>query len=155
MRRLTALGLAALALGAAGCGDDYPDPNAGSKIDGDPSTPLPKTLQSSSAPEAPARKAGEPLPKATLAAISTDLSKKPKAPKGTGTAPKVLQGLDVVTGKGAEAKEGDKVSVQYVGVLFKDGKQFDASWDRGKEPFEFTIGQGQVIDGWDEGVPCL
>jgi len=37
-------------------------------------------------------------------------------------------------------------------VLFKDGKQFDASWDRGGDPFKFTLGEGQVIEGWDEGV---
>jgi peptidylprolyl isomerase len=41
--------------------------------------------------------------------------------------------------------------VQYVGVSYSNGQEFDASWDRG-EPFEFTLGVGQVIPGWDEGV---
>ncbi len=155
MRRLGALALVAVSFGAAGCGDDLPDPNAGSGIDGDPATPLPKTLTTAAAPEAPERKAGEPLPEANLGTISADLAKKPKVPKGEGPPPKELQGKDVVEGKGREAKSGDTVEVEYVGVLYKDGKQFDASWDRKGEPFSFTVGQGQVIDGWDQGIPGM
>ena len=138
---------------AAGCGgSDQGFRRDGSAIDGDPSTTLPADLASTKS-STPQRKAGAPLPPATgVSGVSADLSKKPTVPKGTGAAPKELQGTDVVVGKGKEAKDGDKVSVQYVGVLFKDGKQFDASWDRGKKPFEFTIGQGQVIQGWDQGV---
>ncbi len=58
---------------------------------------------------------------------------------------------DDVVGDGAEAVSGQPVSVQYVGVSWSTGKQFDASWDRG-EPFRFTLGAHQVISGWDEGV---
>ena len=43
------------------------------------------------------------------------------------------------------------MTVQYVGVLYDNGKQFDASWDRG-QPFSFQLGGGQVIPGWDQGV---
>lgn len=57
---------------------------------------------------------------------------------------------DLVVGKGPEAKAGDVVSVHYVGTL-TDGKEFDASKKHGK-PFEFPLGRGQVIKGWDEGV---
>lgn len=57
---------------------------------------------------------------------------------------------DVVVGKGAEAKKGNVVSVHYTGWL-TDGTKFDSSVDRG-QPFEFALGQGQVIRGWDEGV---
>jgi peptidylprolyl isomerase len=44
------------------------------------------------------------------------------------------------------------VSVQYVGNSWSTGAQFDASWDRGGEPFEFPLGAGRVIPGWDQGV---
>jgi peptidylprolyl isomerase len=58
---------------------------------------------------------------------------------------------DIVVGDGEEATSGKKVSVHYVGVAFSNGKEFDASWNRGA-PFEFKLGKGQVIPGWDAGV---
>jgi peptidylprolyl isomerase len=58
---------------------------------------------------------------------------------------------DIVVGGGDEATKGKKVSVHYVGVAFSTGEEFDASWNRG-QPFEFKLGQGQVIPGWDSGV---
>ncbi len=61
-----------------------------------------------------------------------------------------FQKEDIAVGTGAEAKAGDVVSVNYVGTLL-DGKKFDSSYDR-KTPFEFTLGAGQVIQGWDQGV---
>ena len=54
-------------------------------------------------------------------------------------------------GTGPAAKAGDKVTVQYVGVAYSSGKVFDSSWTR-SQPFQFTLGQGQVIPGWDQGV---
>lgn len=69
----------------------------------------------------------------------------------TGTPPTSLVSNDLVVGTGAEAVKGKAVTVQYVGVRFADGKQFDASWDRG-QPFGFTLGAGRVIAGWDQGV---
>ena len=58
---------------------------------------------------------------------------------------------DLTVGDGDEATPGAKVTVHYVGVSFLTGEQFDASWDRG-QPFEFKLGKGQVIPGWDQGV---
>lgn len=83
--------------------------------------------------------------------ISTDLNTKPKIEASSETPPTTLETKDIVVGDGAEAKAGDTVSVQYVGAIYDTGKEFDASWDRG-QPFSFTLGSGQVIKGWDEGV---
>ncbi len=66
--------------------------------------------------------------------------------------PDKLQIVDDVVGTGAESKKGDTVKVHYTGTLL-NGKQFDSS--RGKDPFQVTIGQGQVIKGWDEGLPGM
>ena len=68
-----------------------------------------------------------------------------------GAPPKKLEIKEIEEGTGAEAKAGDEVTVQYVGVNYKNGKEFDASWDRG-EPFSFQLGAGMVIPGWDKGV---
>ncbi|MFM8862472.1 MAG: FKBP-type peptidyl-prolyl cis-trans isomerase [Acidimicrobiia bacterium] len=61
----------------------------------------------------------------------------------------VLEDLEV--GTGAEAVAGMNVTVHYVGVAWSTKRQFDASWDR-NDLFEFRLGAGQVISGWDEGV---
>ena len=58
---------------------------------------------------------------------------------------------DIEVGDGDEAVNGKVVEVHYVGVSWATGDQFDASWDRG-DTFEFKLGKGQVISGWDQGV---
>jgi peptidylprolyl isomerase len=78
------------------------------------------------------------------------LSKEPTITPPKGPAPTTLQTKELITGTGAEAKAGDSVTVNYVGALYSNGKVFDASWKR--EPFTFTLGKGQVIPGWDQGV---
>ena len=61
-----------------------------------------------------------------------------------------LKYIDIEVGDGEEAESGDTVEVHYTGVL-EDGTKFDSSKDRGV-PFEFPLGAGRVIKGWDEGV---
>jgi peptidylprolyl isomerase len=87
-----------------------------------------------------------------FASISKDLSEKPGVAQPSGEPPAELQKHDVVKGKGKAAQAGDTVSVQYVGNSWSTGTQFDSSWDRGAEPFQFPLGAGQVIPGWDQGV---
>jgi peptidylprolyl isomerase len=80
-----------------------------------------------------------------------DTKTKPAVPKPTGAPPKKLVVKDIVVGKGKAAKKGDHLSMQYVGVTFADGKEFDSSWDSGS-PFSLQLGQGMVIKGWDQGL---
>ena len=70
------------------------------------------------------------------------------------TTPSGLQYEDTTVGDGAEARAGQDVTVHYTGWLYNDGAQgakFDSSKDR-NDPFEFSLGAGLVIKGWDEGV---
>ncbi len=106
----------------------------------------------------------EPEPLATTsttsASASASASAKPSAAPSAAPvaapAPPVdpnakLVSTDLTLGKGAEAKTGQTVSVNYVGTL-ADGKEFDSSRKPGRKPFVFTLGQGAVIRGWDQGV---
>ncbi len=97
--------------------------------------------------------AATPTPTATTAPAASleDTKVKPEISKPTGEPPTRLVKRDIVKGSGPTAKAGDQVSVQYVGVLHSTGEQFDASWDAGT-PFDFPLGGGGVIAGWDEGV---
>jgi peptidylprolyl isomerase len=76
---------------------------------------------------------------------------RPQVEKPEGDIPFGLGIEDLTVGDGDEATAGTNVSVHYVGVAFRTGEEFDASWDRGR-PFEFKLGKGQVIPGWDAGV---
>jgi peptidylprolyl isomerase len=69
------------------------------------------------------------------------------------TTPSGLTYEDIEVGSGASPTTGQKVTVHYTGTL-TNGKKFDSSKDRG-DPFSFTIGVGQVIKGWDEGVMSM
>jgi peptidylprolyl isomerase len=69
------------------------------------------------------------------------------------TTPSGLKYQDEVAGKGVSPHQGQTVVVHYTGWL-TNGKKFDSSVDRG-QPFEFVLGQGQVIKGWDEGVASM
>jgi peptidylprolyl isomerase len=82
---------------------------------------------------------------------SGPLATEPTITRPTGPAPKTLVTKEIIKGTGAEAKDGESVTVNYVGALYGNGKVFNASWET-KEPFTFTLGEGQVIKGWDQGV---
>jgi peptidylprolyl isomerase len=77
---------------------------------------------------------------------------KPVIEQPGGEPPQDLEILDIVVGTGAEAKPGDTVEVHYVGVEFRSGQEFDASWNRGKS-IEFPL-RG-LIQGWQEGIPGM
>ncbi|GAA2182335.1 FKBP-type peptidyl-prolyl cis-trans isomerase [Brooklawnia cerclae] len=79
------------------------------------------------------------------------MSEKPFIEPPTGPVPAELQIIDEVVGEGKEATRGATVFVDYVGVGFDSGEEFDASYNRG-EPLAFRLGIGQVIKGWDDGV---
>ncbi len=76
---------------------------------------------------------------------------KPDVTIPEGDPPAELLIEDLVEGDGDEARPGQEVTVHYVGVAWSTGRQFDSSWDR-DEPFQFGLGAGQVIEGWDRGV---
>jgi peptidylprolyl isomerase len=91
----------------------------------------------------------------TLAAVP--LASLPAQAAGEITTPSGLRIIDLKPGTGPVPHAGQTVMVNYTGWLFVDGKKgkkFDSSLDRG-EPFSFTLGQGQVIKGWDEGLATM
>lgn len=126
MKKLMPMIVACAALLVAGCGDD------------DASTDASGSTESTAA-EAP-ESSGDASSRS-----------KPKVTVPVGAPPKKLEETDLIEGTGPEAKSGDKVTVQYVGVGYESGEEFDASWNRG-EPFSFTLGASEVIPGWEQGV---
>jgi peptidylprolyl isomerase len=124
--------LAALSLAPAGCGGTKSAPIPGGSSSGGYSTT-------------------SSTPSPTTPAASPPAGPKPKIAKPSGPPPKKLKIIDLKKGTGPPVKAGDQVTVQYVGVLYKTGQQFDASYDTG-QPFPFQLGAGSVIPGWDKGV---
>lgn len=82
------------------------------------------------------------------------IAKKPVVNIPKGPAPDKLVTKDLVMGTGAAAKAGDTVTVNYVGELFKNGKEFDSSWSR-NQPASFPLTNGGVIAGWVQGIPGM
>ena len=135
LRTLLALLLAlALTGGLAACGGD--DDGSGESV----ATPIPVPQD----PAADIRRIVE--------GVDDDTSSKPEIAAPEGSPPAQLEKRDIVRGTGPKAKAGDSMTMQYVGVSWSTGEQFDASWDSG-QPFSFdNLGQGQVIAGWNEGL---
>jgi peptidylprolyl isomerase len=113
-----------------------------------------------SAPAASAPAAAEPQPEQPSAAppaepqaqtqLDPALQTKPKVTAGKGDV-RELKVTPVIKGKGPVVKAGQQLAVNYVGVTYKDGKEFDSSW-KGGQPAQFPVGVGQLIKGWDEGL---
>ncbi len=105
--------------------------------------------------QAPATTAAETPPAGGNAAARIaeriEAEGRPKIPRPSGAPPAELQQADVERGDGAVLRAGDTVSVQYAGASWSTGEEFDASYGGG-QPFEFPLGGGMVIPGWDEGV---
>jgi peptidylprolyl isomerase len=138
-RPLALLALPALlvALALAACGDDDESASAGGSAE---------TSQEESEP-----RSGDTGTETEAAPDLTDTSVKPVIDKPTGTPPRRLEKEDIVKGKGPGARPGDTVIVNYVGVSFSTGEEFDASWDTG-QPYPVQLGAGTVIEGWEKGL---
>ena len=106
-------------------------------------------------PDKPAESAAAPASETPAAASETPAAA--SAPAPTGTEPMAMQKIEIAPGTGPEIKAGQNALVHYTGWLYdaaapeNKGKKFDSSVDR-NEPFEFPLGGGMVIKGWDEGV---
>jgi FKBP-type peptidyl-prolyl cis-trans isomerase len=142
MRSVPVALLLAAALVAAGCGSSGNESAADkaaaqAEQEAKSQKPLPE-------PKPVAAQVVQPTP------AEANINKKPTPPKGQGDPPSQLKAETLIKGSGPAIKAGQQATVQYVGVLFKNGKEFDTSW--GKAPFSFALGQGNVIPGWDQGV---
>lgn len=150
IRSRAGVGLATLAAAAlvAGCGSS--SSSSSSTIGVGNENKADEALATSSA-SASTSTSATPSTATVKTPTSGPLSKEPTVTPPSGAAPTKLIVKELIPGTGAEAKAGQSVTVNYVGVLYKGGKVFDSSWKR-NEPFVFTLGRGQVIAGWDQGV---
>jgi len=135
---MTAALLAAAALGVGACGD------ADQQVVSSSPAPDPYKAETT----APAGPAYDKL------VIAKDLDKKPAIARPSGDAPKKLYSRDIVVGDGKAAKDGDQITVNYVGVSYSTGTEFDSSWAGGK-PATFGLTKGGLIEGWIEGIPGM
>jgi peptidylprolyl isomerase len=127
LRRVLILIAVVAVLGVTACGDD--DGGSAGAV----------TQQEAQTKTAPAEEALK------------NTSTRPEIPKPTGIPPRKLVKQDIVKGKGPAAKAGSTVTVNYVGVNFSNGVEFDSSWDSG-QAFPVQLGAGMVIEGWDKGL---
>ena len=134
LRHAVATAIAVSALIAAGCGGDDEEGSANQ-----PPQTTPPAFETQ---PAPAPEEGGDL---------TDTSTKPTVDVPEGPPPEELKTEDIVKGDGRAARAGDMLAVEYVGVSYATGEEFDSSWDS-PEPFVFELGAGNVIEGWDEGL---
>jgi FKBP-type peptidyl-prolyl cis-trans isomerase len=137
-----------LALGVAGCGSSSSSTSSSSAGSSTATTAEETSAAASEESQAESKAA------AKKGEAKAKKKTKPKVSVPKGPPPTELVIEDLEEGSGPEAKPGDEVTVQYVGVDYRTGKQFDASWDRG-EPFTFKLGEGLVVEGWEKGIPGM
>ena len=82
---------------------------------------------------------------------TADVGSKPEVEVPSGPPPNELESEDITEGDGDTAEAGDTVTVQYVGVDYETGEEFDSSWDSG-QPYPVRLGEGRVIEGWEKGL---
>src|SRR5262249_1823383 len=138
IRLFVPLAVAAVAVVVAGCGSSS---NDSSKTDTSKQASATNTIKGPSVTDTTG-----------TYPVNPKLTKKPVVKVPSGPGPKKLVVKDLVEGTGRKVVSGDPLVVRYVGVLYKNGKQFDASWDRKPNTFPVSIGLGQVIPGWDKGL---
>jgi peptidylprolyl isomerase len=157
MPRLRTLSLAAVtgaALLLSACGSSTPAANASSSTT---TTTAAATTTSVTAADGPSTTTGAPaasgangtIPVADRSPAGT-FGKAPTVVVPTSAAPSTLESADLITGTGATAADGDSVTVEYVLATYSTHGVVQSSWT--SQPFSFTLGEGQVIPGWDKGV---
>jgi peptidylprolyl isomerase len=116
----------------------------GGKDTGTPAAAPPPAAPSAAAPAEPAE------PTAPAVQLDPQLREKPVVKAGSGTV-RDLKVTPLVKGTGPQVQAGQQIVVNYVGVTYQDGQEFDSSWKR-NEPFQTPIGAGRLIPGWDQGL---
>jgi peptidylprolyl isomerase len=144
MQRLLLIIAACLALLLAGCGDD-------SSTTTETFSSKPREEREAREREASEKELAEQA-KAEEKAAKQQAAELPEVEIPSAPPPKQLVSEDLKQGSGAGAKAGDRIDVNYVGVLYSNGEVFDASWGKAAEPFSFELGKGEVIPGWDQGL---
>ena len=152
LRTWTFVALAASSMGLAACGSS----SSSSTTTTTAATTATTAATTATTAATPATTGGSSTTPSTYATISDPsaagtIGTEPTITVPPGSPPTQLQTKDLIVGTGPAAEPGDTVTVQYVGVAYSSKQIFDSSWSRG-QPFQFVLGKGTVIPGWDEGV---
>ena len=152
LRTWTFVALAASSMGLAACGSS----SSSSTTTTTAATTATTAATTATTAATTATTGGSSTTPSTYATISDPsaagtIGTEPTITVPPGSPPTQLQTKDLIVGTGPAAEPGDTVTVQYVGVAYSSKQIFDSSWSRG-QPFQFVLGKGTVIPGWDEGV---
>jgi peptidylprolyl isomerase len=147
--------LAIIAVFGGGSGKPHHHPQAFSTVNPSPTGKLPTPKQPPTTSAPPADACATPAKSSTVTfdhvtiKHATDVKRPPQVTAKSATTPKSLECRDVVVGKGKAATPGSTVTVQYTGMLYKDGKVFDSSWTRGQP---YTASLSGVVPGFSQGI---